>query len=314
MKKKLSLPLGGIKKLLLFLLLCSMFTLANGQKKSKVYYCLFSSESSWVAEDSCISISFDIQNGWELGLGEVFDLNYPYLVLKVKNKTMKSIYIDLANTFIVKGDESFAYYVPGETINTTGNTSGASVNLGSVTGALGIGGIAGTLASGTNVGGSSSTSSTNVTYAQRVISIPPMSAKTLSPKPIIDFYRNNAGSITVNDFGRGIDVKNLNTVKHPWLSLVLKDPDTFCGGQLRDVGSVCNFTKENSPMVLSSYISYSASENFQNAKTISHTCYTEKIAGCSHGNAREQIIPIVPDIDIKRYKSFRIFNSIAAIR
>ncbi len=305
MKKKVLLQVGGIKKLLLLVLLCSIFTHANGLKKSKVYYCLFSSESGWVAEDSCMSVSFNIQYGSELG--EEYNIRYPYFVIKVKNKTMKTIYIDLANTFLVKGEESFAYYVPGETVNTRGSTSGASVNLGSVTSALGVGGIVGTLASGTNVGGSSSSSSTNVTYAQRVISIPPMSAKTLSSKPIIDFYRDNNGSIVVNDFGGVIQIGNVNTVKHPCLYLILKNTDTFCGGRLSP-GSVCDFTKENSPMVLSSYITYSASENFRNAKTIHHTCYTEKIIGCRYYyDFDNEVIPIVPDI--KRYKYFFVYCS-----
>ena len=56
--------------------------------------------------------------------------------------------------------------------------------MGSVAGALGIGGVLGTLANGVNVGGASSTGTSTTTYSQRVISIPPMASVSLEPQSI----------------------------------------------------------------------------------------------------------------------------------
>ncbi len=107
-----------------------------------------------------------------------------YIIAKIANKTNKIMYVDLANCFSILKGEAEPYYVPSATQTTTGSSSGASVNAGAITGALGIGGALGTLAGGVNVGGGSSSATTNITYSQRVVSIPPMSTKKLEGKYI----------------------------------------------------------------------------------------------------------------------------------
>lgn len=107
-----------------------------------------------------------------------------YIIAKITNKTKKTIYLDLANCFAILKGEAEPYYIPSATQTTTGSSSGASVNAGAITGALGIGGALGTLAGGVNVGGSSSSATTNITYSQRIVSIPPMSTKKLEGKYI----------------------------------------------------------------------------------------------------------------------------------
>ena len=91
------------------------------------------------------------------------------LIVTIKNLSDEILIIDQTKTFFVNSDgASISYYDP--TIRSTSQTSlasetgGASVNLGAVGGALGIGGNLGTLLSGINVGGSETTgSSTTVT-------------------------------------------------------------------------------------------------------------------------------------------------------
>lgn len=93
------------------------------------------------------------------------------LEVYVQNMTDSTMIIDRAMSFFVNSDGmSTSYYDP--TIQTTtttdmdSSTQGANVNLGAVAGALGVGGVAGRLLSGVNVGGSSTggQSVSNTTY------------------------------------------------------------------------------------------------------------------------------------------------------
>ena len=89
----------------------------------------------------------------------------------VYNRTSEIMTIDQTKSFFVNSDgRSTSYYDP--TVRTTSttdmssSTKGASVNLGSIAGALGIGGVVGQIANGVNVGGSGTngTATTNATY------------------------------------------------------------------------------------------------------------------------------------------------------
>ena len=97
--------------------------------------------------------------------------------------------IDQTMSFFVNTDgKSTSYYDP--TVRTTSTTDlssktkGVSVNLGSIAGALGIGGIFGQIANGVNVGGSGTTgqSVTNATYVsdQPRVSLAPNSNAAMS--------------------------------------------------------------------------------------------------------------------------------------
>lgn len=106
------------------------------------------------------------------------------MAVTLKNKTNKTVYIDLGTSFFVKSGEAIPYYTPSSTTTSSGSTSGAGVNMGAVTGALGVGGALGTLAGGVNVGGGSSSSTSTTTYSQRIVSIPPMATISLEPHEI----------------------------------------------------------------------------------------------------------------------------------
>lgn len=107
----------------------------------------------------------------------------------VKNLTDQIMVIDQTKSFLVNTDgNSMCYFDP--TVRTTTNTdlssssTGGSVNLGAIGGALGIGGVLGGILNGVNVGGSgtSGTSSSNTTYFadQPQISIGPYGSGAMS--------------------------------------------------------------------------------------------------------------------------------------
>ena len=129
----------------------------------------------------------------------------------VYNRTSEIMTIDQTKSFFVNSTgESTAYYDP--TIRTTSQTDlssttkGASVNLGAIAGALGIGGVVGQIANGVNVGGSGTTgtSITNTTYIadQPQISIAPYGNAAMSKTFHVNgigYQALKAGDMALND-------------------------------------------------------------------------------------------------------------------
>lgn len=129
-----------------------------------------------VPEDAKIVVYYSIS--------EIGDLN-----VVVENKTSEIMVVDQTMSFFVNSDnQSISYYDPTVRVSSETDmvsaTKDASVNLGSIGGALGIGGRLGTALNGINVGGSGTvgTSVTNTTYFadQPKISLAPKSTGAMS--------------------------------------------------------------------------------------------------------------------------------------
>lgn len=137
----------------------------------------------------------------------------------VYNRTDEIMTIDQTMSFFVNSDgRSNSYYDP--TVRTTSTTDmssktkGGSVNLGAVAGALGIGGILGSIANGVNVGGSG-TSGQSVTNATYVADMPRVS---IAPKS------NGAMSKVFNIDGIGEQSLKGNSIVDPFLT----EQDSYC--------------------------------------------------------------------------------------
>ncbi len=125
-------------------------------------------------------------------IGSVVNYNpdrYSYDRLKyaiiIKNKTSRIIYIDKAACFGSSSNgKTKVYFDPTEYTVTSGggSSTGASVNLGSVADALGVGGVVGTLAGGITVGGNKgkATAMTTTQRDNRILTIPPQGSVVLS--------------------------------------------------------------------------------------------------------------------------------------
>lgn len=188
-------------------------------------------------------------------------------LLKLKNKTSRTLYIDLGNTFIIRNGNASPYYIPTSTSSSTSSGSGASVNLGAVAGALGIGGALGTLAGGIGVGGGSSSGTVNTTYSQRVVSIPPMSEKSLNMQML---YKDEC------KIANGISYMYLKAFEDKFyvpLFYFSKSALDFKNGMTHD------FTEDNSPMNFGFYISYSNDETCQQERNMSSAFYLRRVIG-----------------------------------
>ena len=95
------------------------------------------------------------------------------------NKSDSMMYIDMAESYYVNNGTAQQLYTNSVTTNFSSGSQGATVNLGSVTNALGVGGVVGTLAQGVNVGGSNTSGSSTQVFEERYISIPPLSRKSV---------------------------------------------------------------------------------------------------------------------------------------
>lgn len=135
------------------------------------------------------------------------------LTAVVFNRTSEIMTIDQTKSFFVNSNgKSVSYYDP--TVRTTSVTDmssvtkGASVNLGSIAGALGIGGTIGQLAGGINLGGSGTTGTaeTSTTY---VADLPQVS---LAP------HSNGAMSKSFRVIGLGTSSLDGNAVNQPSLT------------------------------------------------------------------------------------------------
>lgn len=137
-----------------------------------------------------ISSLQEIPANAEIAIATSIDVKEDEVNITVYNLTDSTMTIDRTQSFFIYPDRQVPYYDPTITTHThtssTGSGSGASLNLGAVAGAIGIGGIAGTLMGGVNVGGSRSSGNSNSTTTydidQPIIHIPPHGHASLQRK------------------------------------------------------------------------------------------------------------------------------------
>lgn len=198
----------------------------------------------------------------------VSEWNHAFSVT-VKNKTAQTLYIDLGNTFFVRGEMATAYYVPSATSTASTASSGVSVNAGSVAGVLGIGGTVGKLANGINVGGGSSSATVNVTYSQRVIAIPPKSSKILDYKYMFDGYSC-----------KGFHVYKWDNKYVPFATYVNLQDSRGKGYKYKQMEKH-EFSQSNAPMKFSFFVTYSHTEDCAVTKSMAVDMFVRGMIGGS---------------------------------
>lgn len=235
-------------------------------KRAKMLFCTFGLKKDTRLQDKNVKITLESQNYHSPSakspiLGKYGTNAGAGILVTVKNTSSQTVYIDLGNSFFVRNGEAAPYYTPTSTSTTTGTSGGASVNLGSVVSALGVGGIAGTLASGVNVGGGKSSSSSTVTYAQRIVAIPPESEIKLEHQKYCNTkYDCSKIRITKNSIWT---LENINI----------------------NQGEVNTFTEEDNILNYSIRIAYSLEENCQQTFKLYATTYLKEIMGVTGNNS-----------------------------
>ncbi len=212
--------------------------------------------TQWYADTDAEFSTKDIDLTFSVaGDNDVLDANTkPTLVVTVKNRTNKILYIDLANTFIVCGDDSQPFYVPSETQIVDGVTKSTSGTR--------------TPAPGTRNTPSRTTSKTKTTdkthietttiIAQRVVSIPPRSSKKLEQQRIF--------------------------TPSPEIEAMGRKGDKYVGDDVirlqMQQGSSLQWTADNSPVRFGAFVTYAFSEDLASTgDTAGGTFYLRKAWG-----------------------------------
>ncbi|MBP3788462.1 MAG: hypothetical protein J6I52_02450 [Prevotella sp.] len=237
------------------------------KKKAIILYCVLRPDKDSRIADSNVELSF--KSGKQMSVNSVRTSNF---IVSVKNKTKNTIYLDLGNTFFIRGEQAEAYYIPTANSSTSGTSSGVGVNMGAVAGAMGIGGAAGKLASGINVGRGSSQYNTTITYSQRVIAIPPMSSKELEPKTIIPFGKNYPDPTQF--FGNSLNMK-----KRPRYGTGTALPHLQDIGTTINIGAVTDINEGQVPIKVGTFLTYSMTEDIKVSRTLQANFSVRRIIG-----------------------------------
>lgn len=246
----------------------------KGKKGKTTYLHLFAhfladENSVFTNEDveiSIASISFaGISNKkpvelFENRLGECQAFRY-----SIKNKTNKTIFIDLGRSYFIRNGQASPYYIPTASTSSTSSSSGGSVNLGAITGALGVGGVVNTLASGVNIGGGNTNGMTNTVYSQRIVSIPPMSTLSLEPQKL---------SVPGCKWPTEVEIDEcFSNDNSEGLDLLIKREK----GEFFSVGHFVELNRETTPLKFGNFISYSFTEDFKAIKSIKQDVYLARL-------------------------------------
>lgn len=195
----------------------------------------------------------------------------PALSIHVENLSDRTIYVDLGNSFFVRMGQSFCYYIPSSTTSSSSSSSGAGVNLGSVAGALGVGGVVGQLAGGVNIGGGSTNGGSTTTYAQRVISVPPKTKIALDAQYV---FGNENRTVCP-----GLRYRGRSGVPYDrWP--IFRFPKKSAAGPLMN-GEHCKYSEESSPFNVAAMIAYSFNENCSNERILYANIYLKNLFGVS---------------------------------
>ncbi len=197
-----------------------------------------------------------------------YEESYFYYNIKVINKTSKPIYIDKRNCFRVAMDgTSKCYYDATKQISVNkGGESGASIGLGSLAGALGIGGAIGQAVSGVSVGGATNSSITTTHTQQRFIAIPPYGSSNLSEEiRYYKFHHFRADEEYYIDEAERIR-------RYLPLEMVLKRGMVKCGEYVE-------YSEELSPWKCNFYITYSKDQSFDTYSILNVGLYLHELIG-----------------------------------
>lgn len=188
--------------------------------------------------------------------------SYKYVIM-IKNKTSRAIYIDKAACFgAYPTGWVKKYFDPQESTVVEGGKSGtgASVNLGTVADAFGVGGVVGTLADGVNVGGDKGKMNlVTTTYKDdRILFVPPHTSVALSTDSYRDSPKKKKYIIVTGSsewFG----------IYHSTLNLNYDEIQTF--------------TEENSPKTINYTITYSFDKELKKCRVTNFGVYLKSAFG-----------------------------------
>lgn len=211
----------------LILLACIILCAGSASARRVGVYCFFADGANAVYEDENLKVMIGIDGG------------HPCWI--VANKSDRTLYIDKGNSFSYKNNTPTCLFTNASYTSGKEKNSGVGINLGSVANAVGIGGIAGTLMNGMNVGGGRTTQNSTTIQEQRVLA--------LAPKAV---YKLCDWTIDASDFAQ-------------------------IGFRPRKIGRTWHFENTNTPYSVRGVLRYSQTEDFAETQDITVSNYVNDI-------------------------------------
>ena len=249
-------------------------------KTAKDFYPVLGIVPGSIISDENVEISFEYNDEFystdDLYFNEVFkDANNwrfwrPTYKISVLNKSGRTIYVDVANSFRIDKDAKAESFVSGVVVSrTSGSSSGMGVNLGAVAGALGVGGAVGTLASGIGIGGGRSSSTTITETESDILTVPPHGRVVMPQK----LYSNSKKTKTTKNYEiLDCDPGSYDVVKkgelERWTYIPVNQPDYEHGARYS--------------------ITYSTTRNFANYTSLTFGFYIRGLVGYHFGALRQK--------------------------
>ncbi len=250
-------------------------------KKSKdiIYRFLVDENSILLNEDLAITLTPGKRVRWgKKDIGEFKECHTalsPALLVTISNKSNSTIYLDLGNTFFIRQGKPICYYVPSVTTSASSSTTGGSVNLGSVAGAMGIGGGAKALASGVNVGGGNTSTTGTTIFSQRIIAIPANTSYELGAEYILMDEVSNGQYPLCKGLYYKVDAMWVAQYNGFALFNFLEgsesEPITF--------DESFRYTSQESPLKVSYSLTYSKTEDLKLSNTFEFSLYLGELVG-----------------------------------
>lgn len=264
--------------------------LSNNKKDIKGYMLIFGLQSTSVVSNDEVEITFIREVTDPAKKPKTTFSAYEHVVynINIRNKTNKTIYIDKGNCFKIMDDgSSYCYFDPSVqmTVN-SGTGSGASLNLGSVAGILGVGGAIGQLAGGVNVGGGKSQSLSTTFSQQRVIAIPAHGNKYLSQeKCVLSKETALKYHYQMVEKSESFNFTELcNEEIYSGDNIINMGGTTCTGFRLKEgmvkMGGIITYDENNSPYTRKYIITYSTDEFFNTFSSLNADLFLHELIGC----------------------------------
>ncbi len=159
-------------------------------KKAKWQYRILKFHHGSKVADNNVYITCGVSNGYyeKFSGRKALDSD---ITFELTNQSDNIIYLDLANCFFKNGSNAEVYFKNTATQTSKEKNVGISVNAGTITNALGVGGIVGNIANGINVGGNKGSSTGVTVFSQRIIALAPHSSYSFEK---MNFYRSENDS------------------------------------------------------------------------------------------------------------------------
>lgn len=226
------------KALFLFIILFSSLYVEAG-KNAKYAYMFFESENGNHQTDSLINISVDLLPYWTPD-GWGLQVNNPMVKVAIENISEDVLFIDLGSSFFSNNKKSLMFWDKSQKITTNSSNSNLGLNVGALTSALGIGGFIGNVASGINIGGGSGSSTSTIEQEERILRIPPLSEEVIYFPVFYPLDDRKLFGKTLSYGGNALQVARLPI----------------------EIGEAYSYSIDDTPLLLSVFIKYSASEDF----------------------------------------------------